>query len=276
MLRKKLAVLVSFIAMLLLANPNAMAFQEYMNTVNTACGETVITDCSTCHYGITPSPEQEIYLSGDYCYFCPTSTVCPVPVTPIDEDTMLAEARQAINDFGTELMSEFMAAMQAGGPINAINVCSVIAPEIASSISRENGWMVRRVTRRARNPLSIPDSWEAKQLDKFAKKLAKGTPAAELEVSEITEESGDRYYYRYMKGIVIPPPDVAPCTLCHGDVATIDPAILEILNDQYPYDRATGYSPGDLRGAFSVKRPLYEWSEENKGKGKGKHKSDDD
>ena len=54
--------------------------------------------------------------------------------------------------------------------------------------------------------------------------------------------------------IAMPPPDVAPCVACHGDRDTLDPAIQAILNEQYPHDRATGYSPGDLRGAFSVKR----------------------
>ena len=141
-----------------------------------------------------------------------------------------------------------------GGPVNAINVCSEIAPEIASNISRSTGWMVRRVTTRTRNPLATPDDWELEELRLFEKDLAKGVAAAELETSRIKRERGDREYFRYMKAIVLPPPDVAPCMACHGDWDTLDPTIQVILNEQYPHDRATGYRPGELRGAFSVKR----------------------
>ena len=251
----------ALIAMLMLTSPGAMAYQDYLSTVNASCGTTAITDCSSCHTGgkcsVNPAEctaEQSVYLSGDYCYFCVDSAACPVPIAQNDEDMMLAEARQAISAFGSELMAKFKEAMKKGGPVKAINVCSEIAPEIASSISRDTGWMVRRVTTRTRNPLATPDDWELEELRQFEKNLAKGTPAPELEASRIRRESGDREYFRYMKAIVLPPPDMAPCMACHGE--TLDPAIQAILNEQYPHDRATGYSPGDLRGAFSVKRLL--------------------
>ena len=262
-MRRLSAVFYSIIAMLVLASPNAVAYQDYLGTVNAACNSTAIADCSTCHSGGKCSvnsaectTEQSVYLSSDYCYFCVDSATCPAPVAQNDEDIMLAEARQAISAFSTELMARFKEAMMNGGPVNAINVCSEIAPEIASSISRDTGWMVRRVTTRTRSPLATPDNWELEELRLFEKGLAKGTPAAGLETSRVKRESGNREYFRYMKAIVLPPPDIAPCMACHGDWETLDPAIQEILNTQYPHDRATGYSPGELRGAFSVKRLL--------------------
>jgi hypothetical protein len=43
-----------------------------------------------------------------------------------------------------------------------------------------------------------------------------------------------------------------PCLACHGDPATIDPAVRKVLAGRYPHDQAVGYKEGDLRGAISV------------------------
>jgi hypothetical protein len=250
-------------SLFLLGWQSATAYQGFVSTVNNACGETVITDCSTCHGGGTCSSdpaactaEQIAYLSGEYCYFCPTSTTCGGFVEQDNEEIMAAEAREAVAAFQSRLMAAFREALTNGGPVNAIGVCAEIAPAIASDISRETGWMVRRVTTRTRNPLGTPEDWELEQLRKFERDLNKNKPATELEAYRIKRESGDREYFRYISGILIPPPDVAPCVACHGDPNSIDPAIKEILAEEYPHDRATGYAPGDLRGAFTVKRLL--------------------
>jgi hypothetical protein len=42
----------------------------------------------------------------------------------------------------------------------------------------------------------------------------------------------------------------APCVACHGPKETIAPAVRDVLAAKYPADEATGYSAGDLRGAF--------------------------
>lgn len=248
--------------MFILASTGAMAFQDHMSTVNTSCGETVITDCASCHDGGKCSvnssectPEQTAFLSGDYCSFCLDSAVCPVPVAQNDEDMMLSEARTAVGKFGGVLMAKFKEAMANDGPVNAISVCTEIAPEIASQISRETGWMVKRVTTRTRNPGAMPDKWELDELERFEKNVSRGTPMVELETSRIKRES-DRDYFRYMKAIGMPSLDDAPCLNCHGNWNDIDPAIQDILNTKYPHDRATGYSAGEVRGAFSVKRLL--------------------
>lgn len=57
--------------------------------------------------------------------------------------------------------------------------------------------------------------------------------------SDVVTEPGGRYY-RFMKPITIQP----QCLLCHGP------------RSQYPFDAATGYKAGELRGAVSIKQPL--------------------
>jgi hypothetical protein len=45
-------------------------------------------------------------------------------------------------------------------------------------------------------------------------------------------------------------PTAPVCTTCHG--ATVAPDVAAAIAARYPEDRATGFSPGDLRGAFSI------------------------
>jgi hypothetical protein len=43
------------------------------------------------------------------------------------------------------------------------------------------------------------------------------------------------------------------CLSCHGKKEDLDPEVLDQLNELYADDRATGFSEGDLRGAFVVR-----------------------
>ena len=44
------------------------------------------------------------------------------------------------------------------------------------------------------------------------------------------------------------------CLQCHG--TAIAPKLAEKLSELYPEDKATGYSEGEIRGAFVVTRQL--------------------
>jgi hypothetical protein len=46
------------------------------------------------------------------------------------------------------------------------------------------------------------------------------------------------------------------CLACHGTAGRIDPAVRARLAELYPGDRATGYRPGEIRGALTLRRPL--------------------
>jgi len=62
----------------------------------------------------------------------------------------------------------------------------------------------------------------------------------------------DGPYFRYMRAI----PASSFCVTCHGPPNRIDPKLGELLRRQYPHDRATGFLPGMIRGAFSLRKPL--------------------
>ncbi len=161
-------------------------------------------------------------------------------------------ALEVANGFVKELGEAMTREMTKGGPTAAIKVCAELAPEIAGRLSREHGWRVTRVGTRVRNPLlGMPDAWEQKVLAEFDERAAKGESFAGMTRSEAVNEP-DGQYYRFMKPIALQP----QCVLCHGPSDQIPEGIRHVLKQQYPFDAATGYKAGELRGAVSIKQPM--------------------
>jgi hypothetical protein len=154
-------------------------------------------------------------------------------------------ARAAAAEFGKRLLAELQKAMTAGGPVAAIEVCNLEAPEIASQVSREKGMTVRRTSLKLRQPANKPDDWELQQLLSFEQRKAAGENPAAIESGSFVESNGKRQF-RYMKAI----PTGELCLTCHG--SAIAPAVAERLKALYPDDAATGFHLGDLRGAFTI------------------------
>lgn len=159
------------------------------------------------------------------------------------------EARAAIGAFSSALKAELMAAMQAGGPLRAIEVCSARAPAIAESVSIDSGMQLSRVSLRSRNPGNAPSAWQTSVLRNFEQRLAAGEAAESLSWQEIAEQGGRREF-RLMKAI----PTAPLCLQCHGKA--IAPPVAAKITELYPGDKATGYREGDIRGAFVVTRLL--------------------
>ncbi|MEW6335910.1 MAG: Tll0287-like domain-containing protein [Acidobacteriota bacterium] len=164
---------------------------------------------------------------------------------PIAQGTPeLERAQTTAKAMATELMGRLMKELSAGGPVQAVRVCSEVAPAIAAAHSKD-GVKIRRVTAKARNPMSTPDAFEAERLARLEAAHAAGQPLSD--VVEWVEEDGARSL-RLLRPIQVG----KACLACHGDPATIDPAVKKLLAERYPEDRATGYREGDFRGAVSV------------------------
>jgi hypothetical protein len=168
------------------------------------------------------------------------------PMLWADEEADKERAAALIQKFAGELQGKLQAALQAGGPTQAIPVCSEEAPKIAARLSRESGAFVRRISLKARNPQDIPDAWEQSVLINFDGRAGYGGDPAQLSQSAYEDEPAGRYY-RFVKAI----PTQPLCLACHGE--QIDSAVQAILKERYPHDVATGYRVGMVRGAFSVK-----------------------
>lgn len=161
------------------------------------------------------------------------------------------DSRKVVKELMGQLGSKVQSEMQANGPVATIKVCKVIAPAAASDISRKTGQRVSRVTLKVRNPLlGSPDAWEQNVLADFDKRLEKENPA-NMEFAEVVTEPQGKYL-RYMKAI--PTQDV--CLKCHGAPEAIAQPVKDVLSAEYPHDKATGYTLGQIRGAISVKKPM--------------------
>lgn len=163
-----------------------------------------------------------------------------------DAAALQQEARQVTQQFGGQLKSLLQAAMTSGGPVNALQVCKVNAPQIADAASKDSGWKVARTASRVRNPANQPDPWEQQVLQDWARQVTAGTAVEHLQPATLISASE----YRFMQPIATG--DL--CVKCHG--TELAPEVRAALTDLYPQDQATGFKVGDLRGAFSLRKPL--------------------
>jgi hypothetical protein len=162
------------------------------------------------------------------------------------------ESRAVAMPFLKHLGAVNQKAVGEGGPESAIKVCKDVAPQMSSDISRQTGWKLTRVSLKVRNPLlGTPDAWEQKAMQEFEVRAAKGEKPETMEIAEIAQEPAGKFF-RFIKAI----PLQTGCVACHGTVEQIPDNVKARLHEDYPHDKAIGYSVGQIRGAVSIKRPL--------------------
>ena len=164
-------------------------------------------------------------------------------------ESALAEARVAAKELSEAIRGLLMQELKAGGLERAVAVCSTKAQARTAEYRRTFKNDIRRVSLRRRNPANEPDAYERRALESFDLLPADARPAAEH--WELVRDDG-RETLRYLKPLVAN----AMCLTCHGEKAKIPPAVLAVISRDYPDDRATGFSVGDVRGAVSVRIPL--------------------
>ncbi|MCF6253432.1 MAG: DUF3365 domain-containing protein [Thiomicrorhabdus sp.] len=159
------------------------------------------------------------------------------------------EARSIAKQFLGQLKPTLQKSMKNDGPVKAIEVCQIKAPKIAQELAQKTGWDINRVSLKPRGESATPDQWEAAVLKRFNALLADGTPPKTIEFSAIVTVN-DQTQYRYMKAI----PTGNVCLTCHG--SNIAQPVQDALKAHYPDDVATGYSKGQIRGAFSFSKDI--------------------
>ncbi|OKH27206.1 hypothetical protein NIES1031_10715 [Chroogloeocystis siderophila 5.2 s.c.1] len=108
----------------------------------------------------------------------------------------------------------------------------------AMQLSQENGWQVKQIAKKYRNPAHAPDNLHTQIV------LAKFEREPELiglwDRETINGQPGTRYYRRI---------DVeASCLVCHGTKENRP----QFVKDNYPQDLAYNLHVGDLRGMYAV------------------------
>lgn len=169
--------------------------------------------------------------------------------TAQDDDTRAARSREIATSFQQELGARLTAALATGGPVEAIAVCNLEAPQISARLSADSGARVARTALKVRNPANAADAPKRDVLEAFRLELA----ADATKIPEHFETSGDGTA-RYMRAIVMQP----LCLVCHG--AALAPEVQSAVSRLYPADEATGFAVGELRGAFVI-----EWAAEREG-----------
>ncbi|WP_051379135.1 Tll0287-like domain-containing protein [Derxia gummosa] len=157
--------------------------------------------------------------------------------------------RERVAPLPKKLLDLLQTTIAEHGAAEAVSACSEKAPAAARKASEDTGWQIRRVSQRNRNPGGVPDAWEAKALADFDTAVAAGADPATLERSEFVTEGG-RTVFRYAKALATQP----MCVTCHGAPDGIPSDVRARIASVYPDDRATGFAPGQIRGALVVKR----------------------
>ncbi|MCA1979009.1 MAG: DUF3365 domain-containing protein [Thiobacillus sp.] len=176
---------------------------------------------------------------------------CASGPTAEQQAALVDDARKASGALVQKLGGELKAALSEKGPDGAIAVCKERAPQIAAEVSKQSGMSVKRVSPKNRNPAGIPDAWEAEAQAGLEKRLAAGEKPETLDTWQIVATSAGKEF-RYARAL----PTQPLCLTCHGDAATIPDSVKARLAAEYPFDKATGYAPGTVRGIVSISRPL--------------------
>jgi hypothetical protein len=176
------------------------------------------------------------------------SLVLPVVAADAPE---VEQARTVATKVLEETKSVLEDALKSGQPAAALGVCAAVAQNIARR-HEQQGWRVRRVSEKVRNPADVPDAEELAVLRAWQDAHTAGRLPLITERQEIVI-AGSRRYVHYMKPIFIAAP---ACLQCHGAPDKLAPGVADALKELYPKDQATGYVVGDLRGAVSVKIPI--------------------
>ena len=161
----------------------------------------------------------------------------------------LAQARVSAAGVAGEIRGLLMAELQKGGPAAAVAACASGAQARTAEFRSRTGADVRRVSLRHRNAVNAPDAFERGALESFDRLPTEARPKAEH--WEVVTEDG-RESLRYLRPLVAN----AMCLSCHGARETLPVGVKAALAKEYPDDRATGFSAGDVRGAVSVRVPL--------------------
>jgi len=175
---------------------------------------------------------------------------CSEKKNEVSEDQLNA-MRTTSTDFMKELKGILIEQIQTGGVVQAVAVCSDTAQLLTNEFGVERGVFIKRVSIMNRNKNNYPDDFEKRALNRFELLKQNNELNNETEYAEIITE-GDYKYLRYLKPILVQ----AECLNCHGNQTDMMPEVNNLIVQEYPQDKATGYKVGDLRGAVSIKKSI--------------------
>ena len=169
---------------------------------------------------------------------------------PATGDTDLAQratkARELTHLYRERLKVGIQQAIKESGVVGAIGACNTLAPELNATLTDGTTFELARTALRVRNPENTPDAWEQPVLEQLQKTIENGADAKTLETFDVVTTTEGQRQFRYMQPIMMG----ELCLACHG--TNVAPDVKAEIAKYYSDDKATGYSIGEMRGAFSL------------------------
>ncbi|MEN8137875.1 MAG: DUF3365 domain-containing protein [Bacteroidota bacterium] len=141
------------------------------------------------------------------------------------------------------LSSDLKKAINKGGPIAGIEVCSSKAITLTDSMSKEYNVDIKRTSLKLRNQNNKANSSEKNVLEGWNSSIESGM---KIKPEVLHMKNGDIMF-------IAPIKLKSFCLSCHGNSDMVTPEVKAQIMKHYPLDKAQGYDENDLRGAWSIK-----------------------
>ena len=165
------------------------------------------------------------------------ATAAPNPPIPTEQLAKAVEEIENLDALRSGLASTLEGTTETPTMQTMKEVCKPVGMQ-AQKLSKDNGWQVKQIANKYRNPAHQPDNLHSKMA------LAKFEQTPELmgfwDRETLDNQAGTRYYRRINVE--------ASCLACHG----LQNNRPQFVKDSYPQDLAFDFNIGDLRGMYAV------------------------
>jgi hypothetical protein len=176
------------------------------------------------------------------------ASCAPAAEKPDTKDVLAA--RQAALSFDVRMKREITDRLERGeDPVAVYLAYADNVPGWGKDISDTAKFSFSRTALSVRNPADAADDWERRKMEEFSFQMDAGIDPERLEAAEIVQAGAEKVF-RWMRPVQMS----EACLACHGEA--IGEKIKLLLAQEYPLDEATGYSEGQIGGAYSVRKVL--------------------
>jgi hypothetical protein len=168
------------------------------------------------------------------------------PVSRMPREQAVKLAREAAQDAFAQLSGELAKAIESGGPVAAIPVCSGKAGSVVAEVAAKRQLAMVRLSDRPRNPAQAAQGSDLAAIETFRSAIQRGETPAPLD-----EAMADGSTVLRLPITVSQP----LCLQCHGSESDVTAETRKAILAVYPDDKATGYSLNDLRGIWRITVP---------------------
>lgn len=157
---------------------------------------------------------------------------------------ILARGDSIVKKTFDTLRSSLTGNIAKNGIAKTVEFCNVNAYPL-TAVYAKDGISIRRSSSKVRNPENAPDSLESAVLAQFESKIVSGDSARDV----VIRTNGTYHYFKPIKL-------QSMCRNCHGEPGKdITQEVMNVIREKYPFDKAVGYTDGQLRGTWHLSFP---------------------